>query len=201
MCCEVEVSVTSWSLVQRSPTDCDASCVIKKPQKWGGHGPRWAAAPQKTNKAKQTVSHYLLALYLLVTVERLWWHVVFSVLRTTVVFKAATENKTLVPCTCDGLLIKFKNKADLVRVTQADATAPFYLQNFLNLLGLRWRRMDDNLHVLDAVSPSEDAQYTLCWRTGGAQIRPASFGEEIYKYFELTGGKNTISQTSSPLTL
>ena len=25
MCCQVEVSATSWSLVQRSPTDCDAS--------------------------------------------------------------------------------------------------------------------------------------------------------------------------------
>jgi hypothetical protein len=51
MCCRVDVSATSWSLVQRSPTDCGASlCVIKKPQKWGGHSPRWAAAPQKTNK-------------------------------------------------------------------------------------------------------------------------------------------------------
>jgi hypothetical protein len=29
MCCQVEVSATSWSLVQRSPTDCAASlCVI-----------------------------------------------------------------------------------------------------------------------------------------------------------------------------
>ena len=52
VCCEccvgqVEVSATSWSLVQRSPTDCDASLrVIQKPQKWGGHGPRWAAAPR-----------------------------------------------------------------------------------------------------------------------------------------------------------
>jgi hypothetical protein len=25
VCCQVEVSVTSWSLVQRSPTDCGAS--------------------------------------------------------------------------------------------------------------------------------------------------------------------------------
>ena len=160
--------------------------------------------PQRHRKQTKQNKLYPITCWhctLLVTVERLWWHVVFSVLRTTVVFKAATENKTLVPCTCDGLLIKFKNKADLVHVTQADATAPFYLQNFLTLLGHRWRRMDDNLHVLDAVSPSEDAQYTLCWRTGGAQIRPASFREEIYKYFELTGGKNTISQTSSPLTL
>jgi len=57
MCCQVEVSATSSSLVQRSPTDCGASsCVIKKPQKWGGHGPRWAAAPQKT---KQTYAYYI----------------------------------------------------------------------------------------------------------------------------------------------
>ena len=33
MCCHAEVSATSLSLVQRSPTDCGASlCVIKKPQ-------------------------------------------------------------------------------------------------------------------------------------------------------------------------
>jgi hypothetical protein len=33
VCCQVEVSATSWSLVQRSPTDCGASlCVIKKPR-------------------------------------------------------------------------------------------------------------------------------------------------------------------------
>jgi len=48
ICCQVEVSATSWSLVQRSPTDCDASsCVIKKPQEWGGPRPRGAAAPQE----------------------------------------------------------------------------------------------------------------------------------------------------------
>ena len=29
VCCQVEVAATSWSLVQRSPTDCAASlCVI-----------------------------------------------------------------------------------------------------------------------------------------------------------------------------
>ena len=32
VCCQVEVSATSWPLVQRSPTDCDASlCVTSKP--------------------------------------------------------------------------------------------------------------------------------------------------------------------------
>ena len=35
VCCQVEVSATSWSLVQRSPTDCAASlCVIWKHQEW-----------------------------------------------------------------------------------------------------------------------------------------------------------------------
>ena len=28
VCCQVEVSATSWSLVQSSPTDCDASCSV-----------------------------------------------------------------------------------------------------------------------------------------------------------------------------
>jgi hypothetical protein len=33
VCCQVEVSATDWSLVQRSPTDCGASlCVIKNPR-------------------------------------------------------------------------------------------------------------------------------------------------------------------------
>jgi hypothetical protein len=33
VCCQAEVSATSWSLVQGIPTDCGASlCVIKKPR-------------------------------------------------------------------------------------------------------------------------------------------------------------------------
>jgi hypothetical protein len=33
VCCQVEVSATGLSLVQRSPTDCVVSlCVISKPQ-------------------------------------------------------------------------------------------------------------------------------------------------------------------------
>jgi hypothetical protein len=41
VCCQVEVSATSWSLVQRSHTDCGASlCVIKKPRGLGGHSRR-----------------------------------------------------------------------------------------------------------------------------------------------------------------
>jgi hypothetical protein len=35
VCCQVEVSATSWSLVQRSPTDCSVSkmCVNMKPRR------------------------------------------------------------------------------------------------------------------------------------------------------------------------
>jgi hypothetical protein len=35
VCCQVEVSATSWSLVQSSPTDCGVSkkCVIVKPRR------------------------------------------------------------------------------------------------------------------------------------------------------------------------
>jgi hypothetical protein len=41
VCCQVEVSATNWSLVQRSPTDCGASCVwSRKPREWGGHSPQ-----------------------------------------------------------------------------------------------------------------------------------------------------------------
>jgi hypothetical protein len=46
VCCQVEVSATGWSLVQRSPNDCGASFfVIKKPRERRGHSPRWATQP------------------------------------------------------------------------------------------------------------------------------------------------------------
>jgi hypothetical protein len=46
VCCVL--SATSWSLAQRSPTDCGASfCVITQPRERGGHSPRWAAEPEK----------------------------------------------------------------------------------------------------------------------------------------------------------
>jgi hypothetical protein len=50
--CDVQyyTSATSWSLVQRSPTDCSASlCVIWKLRKWGGPGPLGTVMPN-TNK-------------------------------------------------------------------------------------------------------------------------------------------------------
>jgi len=40
VCYQVDISATSWSVVQRSLTDCGASlCVIKKPREWGCPGP------------------------------------------------------------------------------------------------------------------------------------------------------------------
>jgi len=56
---QVVVCATSRSLIQRSPTEYGASlCVTWKPQKWGGHGQRWAATPGgggKCNKGRTSV--------------------------------------------------------------------------------------------------------------------------------------------------
>ena len=49
VCCQVEVSATDWSLVQRSPTDCGVSlCVFKKPRKRGGYRSARAAKYKPT---------------------------------------------------------------------------------------------------------------------------------------------------------
>jgi hypothetical protein len=56
VCCQVEVSATSWSLVHRRPTECGAFlCVIKNPRERRGHSPRWAAKPKKINKKFQHI--------------------------------------------------------------------------------------------------------------------------------------------------
>jgi hypothetical protein len=50
LCCQVEVSATSCSLIQRSPIDCGASlCVILEPREWEGHDPLGAVAPKTNN--------------------------------------------------------------------------------------------------------------------------------------------------------
>jgi hypothetical protein len=50
VCCQVEVSATSWSLAQSNSTDSGASsCVITKPSERGSHSPRWAAESEKNN--------------------------------------------------------------------------------------------------------------------------------------------------------
>jgi hypothetical protein len=47
VCCQVEVSATSWSLVQRSPTDCGVSqmCDLETSTKRGGPSPYRAVEP------------------------------------------------------------------------------------------------------------------------------------------------------------
>jgi hypothetical protein len=47
VCCQVEVSATSWSLVQRSPTDCGVSktCDREASTKRGGPGTYRAVEP------------------------------------------------------------------------------------------------------------------------------------------------------------
>jgi hypothetical protein len=53
VCCQVEVSATGRSLIQRSPTDSGVSCVIYKSQEGGGHGLRWAAAPEQKKRVNE----------------------------------------------------------------------------------------------------------------------------------------------------
>jgi hypothetical protein len=48
LCCQVEVSATSWSFVQRSPTECGVSeCDREASTKRGGPGPYRAVEPKK----------------------------------------------------------------------------------------------------------------------------------------------------------
>jgi hypothetical protein len=49
--CQVQVSATGWSLIQRLPTGCSVSlCVIYKPRTLGGPGLRWAVVPETKTK-------------------------------------------------------------------------------------------------------------------------------------------------------
>jgi len=71
VCCQLEVSVASWSLVQRSPTDCGASlCVIQKPREWGAHDPRWAAAPNEKQCGGSNCTTYTQNEFHLLLTER-----------------------------------------------------------------------------------------------------------------------------------
>jgi hypothetical protein len=66
VCVQVEVSATSWWLVQRSPTECGASlCVILKLCVWGGPGPLGGLSRQKQTNVwtKEKLSFYLMQNY------------------------------------------------------------------------------------------------------------------------------------------
>ena len=55
VCCQVEVSATSWSLAQRSATDYSVSLyAIYEHQELRCHDPRWAAAIVEEKKFKNS---------------------------------------------------------------------------------------------------------------------------------------------------
>jgi len=78
VCCHVEVSVMSWSLIQRSPINCVASlCVIYKPQEWGDHDPHQAAVPQdktihKPSSDKEMFKNSMSMIYFVNTKKDSW---------------------------------------------------------------------------------------------------------------------------------
>jgi hypothetical protein len=51
VCCQVEVSATGWSLVQRTPTECGVCNWVWSwsLEKWGGLGPQGAVEPLEKN--------------------------------------------------------------------------------------------------------------------------------------------------------
>jgi hypothetical protein len=55
VCCQVEVSATSWSLVQRSPTECGVSekCDREASKNRGGLGPQGAVEPLKEERERE----------------------------------------------------------------------------------------------------------------------------------------------------
>jgi hypothetical protein len=58
VCCQLEVSATIWSLVQRIPTNCGASwCVISKTREWRGLVPLGGC---RTKNKQQTIYLYLI---------------------------------------------------------------------------------------------------------------------------------------------
>jgi hypothetical protein len=66
VCCQIEVSATSWSLIQRSPTDRGKSLfVVYKTSRWDSHAPRWLAAPQQKKKLFIFVFVFILDLSIL----------------------------------------------------------------------------------------------------------------------------------------
>jgi hypothetical protein len=77
VCCQVEVSATDWSLVQRSPTECGASlCVIKKACEWGGTGLLRALAQKQANKS---LENSFQCNFVSMEIEDFWLHKYLSV--------------------------------------------------------------------------------------------------------------------------
>ena len=66
VCCQVEVSARSWSLVQRSPTECGVSKVWSwSLEKWGGLGPQGAVEQLEKKRNKWTKNHFIITIRLM----------------------------------------------------------------------------------------------------------------------------------------
>jgi hypothetical protein len=73
VCCQVEVSATDWSLVQRSPTECGVSECDLEPLKGSGLVPIWAGAPLE--KDKELMWFYDKDIrHVVVTNQLYFWH-------------------------------------------------------------------------------------------------------------------------------
>ena len=66
-------SATSWSLVQRSPTECAASCVTEKPQDRGGLGSGWARSAIGTPNVENHLHTVVYVWYLFACELLLSW--------------------------------------------------------------------------------------------------------------------------------
>ena len=60
LCCQVEVSMTGLSPIQRSPSKC---CVISKPQEWGDLRLEWGCCTTRKTLSLWLKSHILTSLF------------------------------------------------------------------------------------------------------------------------------------------
>jgi hypothetical protein len=136
VCCEVEISATSWSLVERSPTDCGASlCVIKKLRGQGGHSPRWTAEQKKiinNNIIMNTLYRNILLYFML-----FWPYIsIYACNETTLVYYlSAVYFVTTLPHV-SGLLV-----AQHQKVTMYMCNNKWYVLYFLVDCQLAWSTM------------------------------------------------------------
>jgi hypothetical protein len=96
VCCQVKVSATDLSFVQRSPTDCGASlCVIEKPRERGGHNPHWAAEPERERERDKMYVCMYVCTYVITHAH-------------TYVSKAVNDTPRCLPH-CGGIFISYES--------------------------------------------------------------------------------------------
>jgi hypothetical protein len=202
VCCQVKVSATDWSLVQRSPTDCGASlCVIKKPRKRGGESPlrgrenttKMGCNDRKTNKHS-------------ICVVKSEVHNRFAR-----ICKITKYTKTYDPCLPPDSYLHSKNAVYTVTQNPYEhLSITFYLTNLLRFelqeRRQRWYRYSNFYHKFRLF----DVVFVLCWEfmniPGGFSLvsnymtshfrrRPIehSFSQRSF------GNTNTLQEAESPV--